>query len=287
MPSHMPGTGNHYDVLLRSGEVIDLAQKQRGIRDVAIANGRIALVEEDLAWVQADRTLDVVGKVVAPGLIDLHAHVYAGATIFGIEAGDLCPRTGVTTVVDAGSARWVNFPGLKRHVIEPSQALIVAFVHLSAIGLTFRDGELRNEAYIQPQEAARVVLENPDVALGIKVRLHQGVGGDADLRSLLRKAVDAAERCGKPRSRRGKPLMLHTSGSEKPLAELLPMLRQGDILTRCPCLQHQRASSRPTNDNVQVPQSRHGLGRSYRAVHDCIRHRDRRTGICPYSCPAS
>jgi len=226
MPSHMPGTGKHYDVLLRSGEVIDPAQNLRGIRDVAIANGRIVLVEEDLGWVQADQTLDVAGKVVVPGLIDMHAHVYAGVTIFGIDADDLCPQTGVTTIVDAGSAGWVNFPGLKRYVIEPSQTRIMAFVHLSAIGLTFRDGELRNEAYIQPQEAARVVLENPDVALGIKVRLHQGVGGDVDLRSLLRKAVDAAERCGKP-------LMLHTSGSEKPLAELLPMLRQGDILTHC------------------------------------------------------
>ena len=85
----MPSTGNHYAVLLRSGEVIDPAQKLWGIRDVAIGNGRIALVEEDLAWVQADRTLDVAGKVVVPGLIDLHAHVYAGVTIFGIEAGDL------------------------------------------------------------------------------------------------------------------------------------------------------------------------------------------------------
>jgi dihydroorotase len=85
----MPGTGNHYDVLLRNGEVIDPAQKQRVIRDVAIANGRIVLVEEDLAWVQADQTVDVAGKVVVPGLIDVHAHVYAGATIFGIEAGDM------------------------------------------------------------------------------------------------------------------------------------------------------------------------------------------------------
>jgi dihydroorotase len=85
----MPGTGNHYDVLLRNGEVIDPAQKQRGIRDVAIANGRIVLVEEDLAWVQADQTLDVAGKVVVPGLIDLHTHVCAGVTIFGMEADDL------------------------------------------------------------------------------------------------------------------------------------------------------------------------------------------------------
>jgi len=146
----MPSTGNHYDVLLRNGEGMDPAQKLWGIRDVAIANGRIVLVEEDLAWVQADQTLDVAGKVVAPGLIDLHAHVYAGVTIFGIEADDLCPRTGVTTVIDAGNAGWVNFPGLKRYVIEPSQTRIVAFVHLSAIGLTFRNGELRAATSLAP-----------------------------------------------------------------------------------------------------------------------------------------
>ena len=216
----------HCDAVLRRGDVIDPAQGLWAIRDVGIADGRIAAVEEDLSWLVADHTLDVSGKYVTPGLIDLHTHVYADGSVYGIEADELCPRSGVTTAVDAGSAGWVNFRGFRRYVIRPSETRILAFVNLSAIGLICERGEFRNEDYIRPDEAARVVLQNPDVAVGIKIRICKGAGGEADSPDLLRTAIDAAERCGKP-------LMLHTTGTEVPLEELLPMLRPGDILTHC------------------------------------------------------
>ena len=232
----MPSSGSHpsphaqgeirCDLILKGGEVVDPGQGIGGVLDVGIGDGRVVAVAKDLSSLQADRVLDARGKYVTPGLVDLHTHVYAGVSAFGIDADDLCARTGVTTAIDAGSAGWVSFPGLKRYVIDHSQTRILAFVHLSGIGLIFRDGELRNEAYIQPQEAARVVLEHPATAMGIKVRLHEGVGGDSYLGDLLRKAVDAAEQCHRP-------LMLHTSGSDVPLPDLLPILRPGDILTHC------------------------------------------------------
>ncbi|OGG44139.1 MAG: dihydroorotase [Candidatus Handelsmanbacteria bacterium RIFCSPLOWO2_12_FULL_64_10] len=221
----MPDTPR-YDLILKNGHVIDAAQGINGKRDVGIANGRVADVEPDLPADRAERAIDVAGKYVVPGLIDLHTHVYAGVSIFGIEADDLCPKTGVTTSIDVGSAGWVNFAGLKRYVIRPSQTRILAFVHLSAIGLTFRRGELIDEAWIQPQECAKVVRENRDVALGVKVRLYRGVGGDADLADLLKLTVDAAQRCESP-------LMVHISGSHVPLTQFLPLLRPGDIITHC------------------------------------------------------
>jgi dihydroorotase len=168
----------------------------------------------------------VGGRYITPGLVDLHTHVYQGVSIFGIEADDLCPKTGVTTAIDVGTAGWVSFPGLKRYVIGPSKTRILAFVHLSAIGLIWRRGELVDEAWIQPPECARVIRENRDVALGVKVRLYKGAGGDADPVDLLRMTVDAAERCGSP-------LMVHISGAAVPLTKFLPLLRPGDIITHC------------------------------------------------------
>lgn len=130
---------------------------------------------------------------MTPGLIDLHTDVYSDATIFGVEADQLWPRTGVTTVIDAGSAGCANFRGLKRYVIVRSQTRILAFLHLSAIGLTWTVGEVRLEECIQPIEAARVVTENPDVLLGIKIRLGTGLAGNRDFSSLLKQAVVAPE----------------------------------------------------------------------------------------------
>lgn len=222
----MPPETGRYDLILKNGHVVDAAQGINGRRDVGISAGRVAAVDASLPADRAEKVIDVGGKYVVPGLIDLHTHVYAGVSIFGIEADELCPRTGVTTSIDVGSAGWVNFAGLKRYVIQPSQTRILAFVHLSAVGLTYRTGELLDERWVQPQECAKVVRENRDVALGVKVRLYRNVGGDADLVDLLRLTVDAAERCESP-------LMVHISGSHVPLTKFLPLLRPRDIVTHC------------------------------------------------------
>ena len=218
--------GEHYDVLVRGGTVLDPANGVSGLRDVGLEGGRVTAVALGLEAATADDVLDATGFYVVPGLIDLHTHVYKDVSVFGIEADELCPQTGVTTAVDTGSAGWINYRGLERYIIDRSQTRILAFVHLSAVGLPCRRGELVFRGYADPDACARVVREHPDTCVGVKVRLYRGVGGEVDVRYLLKLALEAAERSEKP-------LMVHISNSSAPLEDLLPPLRTGDIVTHC------------------------------------------------------
>ncbi|MDA0745429.1 MAG: amidohydrolase/deacetylase family metallohydrolase [bacterium] len=215
-----------YDLVLRGGTVIDPANNIHQRADLALKDGTVAAIAADLSATQAHKVLDVSNQYVVPGLIDLHTHLFKDISLFGIEADDLCPRTGVTTAIDTGTAGWINYRGLERYVIERSQTRILAYVNLSGVGLPWRRGEMVYEGYVQPEACARSVQEHPKTALGVKVRLYRGVGGDADLRDLLQLALDAANRCGKP-------LMVHITGSDVPVAEFLAHLRPGDIITHC------------------------------------------------------
>ena len=90
--------------------------------DVGFRDGRVAAVEPDLPVEDARQVVEAAGRLVVPGLIDLHTHVYWGGTSLGVDADALARRSGTTTFVDAGSAGPGNFPGFRRHVIERSRA---------------------------------------------------------------------------------------------------------------------------------------------------------------------
>ena len=107
------------DLILRGGRVIDPAQRLDATCDVGFANGRVAAVAPRIAETAKDER-DVAGAIVTPGMIDLHTHVYWGGTSIGVEAEPIARRSGTTTFVDAGTAGPANFPGFRRHVIEPS-----------------------------------------------------------------------------------------------------------------------------------------------------------------------
>lgn len=218
--------GEVYDVLVRGGTVIDPGNGVNGRRDVALKGGKVVAVAEDLGTATAGEVVDAAGCCVAPGLIDLHTHVFKDASIFGIEADEVFPRTGVTTTVDAGTAGWINYRGLERYVIGPSETRIFAFVNLAGPGLPWRRGEMAYRDYVQPQACAEAVLAHPETALGVKVRLYAGAGGEVALRDLLQMALEAAEACGKP-------VMVHISGTDALLTDLLPALRAGDLVTHC------------------------------------------------------
>ncbi|HEX2173719.1 MAG TPA: amidohydrolase/deacetylase family metallohydrolase [Dehalococcoidia bacterium] len=214
------------DLILRGGTVIDPASNFEGVADLAVEDGRISAIGPDLKGSMSTRIIDVHGQYVVPGLIDLHAHVYRGGTAMGCNVDIDCLRKGVTTTVDGGSAGAANYGGLRDWVIYNAQSRVLAFINLSAIGLTdVRVGELMNQAYVDAEGAVRTIREHPTQVIGIKVRCSDYViGGPAGpLVDLARQAADET----------GTRLMCHIGQTVEPLPDLLKHLKPGDIITHC------------------------------------------------------
>ena len=213
-----------YDLLLKNATVIDPSQNINGVHDVAIQNGKIAAVQKSIIE-PAKQTIDLPGKVLTPGWIDIHAHVFAGATTWGFHADALCLATGVTTVVDAGSPGWANFVAFRDFIAAPARTQILTFVHISGIGLTYGPiGEMLDINYADPERTAYTIHTNPDICVGVKVRLSHNIVGTNDVKP-LQLAVRAAQMVNTP-------VMVHM-GAGVPVADTLNELRSGDIVTHC------------------------------------------------------
>ncbi|MCW5981471.1 MAG: amidohydrolase/deacetylase family metallohydrolase [Bryobacteraceae bacterium] len=222
------GANPPYDLVVKGGTVVDRSQGLSARRDVAVAGHRIARVAPSIDTAQARQTLDARGKIVTPGLIDIHVHVYDGVAPLGIPADPTCIAKGVTTVVDAGSAGAHTFPGFRKYVIERVDTRVYALLNISVVGQSTLStdnphGELLDLRYANPKLAARTIERHRDVILGVKIRLTRNIAGDDDLAALrlAREASDAA----------GLPLMVHIGGSYSPLREILAMLKKGDVVT--------------------------------------------------------
>ncbi|MBV9152839.1 MAG: amidohydrolase/deacetylase family metallohydrolase, partial [Alphaproteobacteria bacterium] len=122
------------DLILKGGRIIDPASGRDEAADIAFADGKVQAVGHDLPR-DAAEIIDVRGLIVAPGLIDLHTHVYWGGTSLGVDAGAVARRSGTTTFVDAGSSGAGNFNGFRRHVIEPSPVRILPYLNVSFPGI--------------------------------------------------------------------------------------------------------------------------------------------------------
>jgi dihydroorotase len=219
-----------YDLLIQGGRVVDPSQKLSAVRDVAIKGTKIAKVAEKLPPAEARQVLDAKGKIVTPGLIDVHVHVYDGVAPLGIPADPACIARGVTTVLDAGSAGAHTFPGFRKHVVNVADTRVFALLNISVVGQsTFsRDnphGELLELRFVNPKLAIRTIEQNKDVILGIKVRLSENITGERDLKALgLAKEAAAAVKL---------PLMVHIGNSHSALRDILDMLGKGDVITHC------------------------------------------------------
>lgn len=215
-----------FDLVIRGGEVIDPSRALRGRRDLGIRWGRIAAVEPSIDPARALQVIDASGNLVVPGLVDLHAHVYAQGSAIGLPADELAPFTATTTYVSAGDAGAGNFSALRHYIIAQARSRIFAFVHISRIGLAgFPVGEMLNIDYADVDAAAKTVAENADVALGVKVRMTKSVVGTHGLEPLVR-AIAAAERAGS-----GFRVQCHIGDAPGELSGVLDLLRPGDILT--------------------------------------------------------
>ena len=217
-----------YDLILRGGRVIDPSQKIDAVMDVAFAGSKVAAVGQSLKGTENTDIRDVSGHIVTPGLIDLHTHVYWGGTSLGIDAEKFCRDSGVTTSVDTGSAGPGNFAGFRKHVIEPSQVRILAYLHVSFAGIyafsnTVMVGESEEIRMMAPLEAVQVADENRDLIVGIKVRVGRhasGTQGEAALDIALQVAEET-----------GMPLMAHIDHPPPSYEHVISRLRPGDVLT--------------------------------------------------------
>ena len=217
-------TSLHFDTVITGGRVIDPANGIDGIRDVAITAGRIALVARDLPPHTASRVIDASGLVLTPGLVDLHAHLFWGRDYFGIDADSIAWRSGVTTWVDSGSTGAFSFPAFRRFIVDQAEVSIFAFINISYLGIPgLNYDEYCNPAACDVPLLARVVEENRDLIVGIKVRMGKGGVCYPGLHP-LRQAVQAAEFTGLP-------IMCHISDTPPSVERVLDLLRPGDIVT--------------------------------------------------------
>ena len=122
-----------FDLIIRGGQVIDPAQECSGVHDVAIQDGVIASVGESLPTDSATKVIDASGMTVCPGLIDLHAHCYSGLGLFSVDAADIGIKTGVTTLIDAGSAGCLNYGPFHRFVMPAAREDVFAMLNMAPL----------------------------------------------------------------------------------------------------------------------------------------------------------
>ena len=213
---------HRYDLIVSGGRVIDPSQGIDGVRDVALAQGKVALVEANIPIDHARDAIDATGTIVTPGLIDLHTHDFWGASRYGVDPDTVHIARGVTTVVDAGSSGASTFPAFRAYVIDRAKTRIYAMLNISAMGMVLGYAGLEDARWANVEEAVRVGRENRDVVLGVKARIPPLPA--EDYREILRRAIDAAKGMDGI-------FMLHLGGTSIPVAERLDMLRPGDVLT--------------------------------------------------------
>ena len=224
------GPNDKFDLVIRGGDVLDPSQQIRGKRDIGIRWGVVEAVEESIPAERALKTIDATGKLVTPGLVDLHCHVYPYGSAIGIPADELVQFQGTTTVVSAGDAGVNNLAALRRFIVAQTRARMYAFLHIANNGLSaFPVAELYNIDNAQVEACAMALAENPDFLIGVKVRMSENVIFKHGLEPLKR-GIQACEMCGWPAR-----MMVHIGGVEtrELMSDILNLLRPGDVLTHC------------------------------------------------------
>jgi dihydroorotase len=205
-----------YDLLIKGGRVVDPSRKFDQVADVAIRGGKIAAVQQNIAASASAQTIDASGKLVVPGLIDIHTH--AGREK---EDGALCLADGVTALVDAGSAGSDGIDAVVA-IARSAPNRMRVLVNLSKKGI-LPEGDLMDLVNVDLAATRAAIERHRDVVVGIKARLSKNVAGNNDLEALKR-----AQSIAQPL---GVPIMIHMGQTVSPLPDLLAVLKRGDIVT--------------------------------------------------------
>jgi dihydroorotase len=219
------GFAQQYDLLIKNGHVIDPKNNINAVKDIAIANGKIAKVGNDISATETKKLIDATGLYVVPGLIDMHTHVFVGSRanafadgINSVSADDFTFRSGVTTVVDAGTSGWQNFTLFKEQVIERSQTRILAFLNIYEQGLSTGQA-VDNTSNINIDSAVSMVRRYKDIIVGLRIGHYDGSDWTP-----FNSALEAANKTNTP-------LFVECHLPKYSLQDQLSKMRPGDIIT--------------------------------------------------------
>ncbi|PKB66454.1 MAG: hypothetical protein BZY81_07290 [SAR202 cluster bacterium Io17-Chloro-G4] len=216
-----------YDLVLNGGTLLDPAQGINDRRDIAFKDGLVANVAERIDPSLGANAVDVSGKLITPGLIDLHGHFYHGGNATAVHPDEICLSSGTTTGVDAGSAGFQNFLAMRDYVFPAHRTRLLAFLHIGGVGLALNrllGGGLHDMRVIDVDQTADAIKNNPGFCFGVKVRMHVNAVAYWNAHEAMKAARAAADQSGTK-------LMVHVSGTPIPLPEVLEYLGPGDIST--------------------------------------------------------
>lgn len=213
------------DILIQNGHVFDPKNEVDRVMDVAIADGKIYRVSMNISKAKAKKVIDASGMYVCPGFIDIHTHVFVGSTprkfadgSYSLSPDDFTLRAGITTVVDAGTSGWRNFPKFKEQVIDHSKTRILAFLNIAGTGMT-GDERQENIDEMDVNQAVKCIEEYPDVIVGIKIGHYTG-----DQWTPFDRASKAARQTDRP-------MFVECHLPQYTLKDQLDRMNPGDIIT--------------------------------------------------------
>ncbi|MFJ8749626.1 amidohydrolase/deacetylase family metallohydrolase [Streptomyces sp. NPDC102441] len=257
-PHHEPP---RYDLVIGGGLLVDPDQGAPTSGDVAVRDGRVeAIVAPGSADTRCADYLDARGLLVTPGLIDLHAHVYDGRTGLGTRADTVGIDTGVTTLVDAGSAGSDSFAHFGETVAATCRTRVLSWLNISRHGLTQGSRELAGSDSVQHAATVDTILGNPETIRGVKIRMSRSVVGDnglEPLRAAKRVTAEIAAATGRPF-----PVMVHVGNAPPALGDVLDLLEEGDVVTHA--FHGKRGGLFPDAGQGPIPQALAALRRGVR-----------------------
>lgn len=225
------GMAQPYSIVIKDGHVIDPKNNIDGVMDIAVNDGKIAMIAKNIDIKKGKQVIKAGGLYVTPGLIDMHAHVFQGTSLNqeymngpnAVTPDGFTFRVGVTTIVDAGSSGWRTFPVFKKQTIDRSQTRVLAFLNI--VGEGMRGGPFeQNLKDMDSKVTAEFAKNNANDIVGIKLAHFEGPDWTP---------TNKAEEAGKLA---GIPMMVDFGASAPPLSieELfMKHMRSGDIFTHC------------------------------------------------------